>query len=203
MKFFAFLCLLWYENGCMIVCGENLIWNIVNLLGKGGKAHSRKSSQSSSVGPPGKKSKNSAKDVLTEAGKHGNYVEVALFDKVHVYSTVHVLWGCMLYQVFKRVLVSAWCIHTLCTRLHFSNFCNIHLCMVHVFLLMHIFFIFLLAHYILLILWTCYHGIFIKIFRFEKHCIILKYMTIFYVVLCFLMKKYFQDRNLSILWHHF
>ncbi|XP_019864517.1 PREDICTED: paired amphipathic helix protein Sin3a [Amphimedon queenslandica] len=50
--------------------------------GKSGKAHSRKSSQSSSAGLPSKKSKNSAKDVLAEAGKHGNYVEVALFDKI-------------------------------------------------------------------------------------------------------------------------
>ena len=67
----------------------------LNLLGKSGKAHSRKSSQSSSAGLPSKKSKNSAKDVLAEAGKHSNYVEVALFDKVQcpyvfaTYSTIH------------------------------------------------------------------------------------------------------------------
>ena len=49
------------------------------------KSHSRKSSQSGSGnnnGPPSKKLKSSAKDVLAEAGKHGNYTEMALFDKV-------------------------------------------------------------------------------------------------------------------------
>lgn len=47
--------------------------------------HGRKSSQSSvnsSMNSQGKKPKSSAKDVLAEAGKHTNYVELALFDKV-------------------------------------------------------------------------------------------------------------------------
>ena len=48
-------------------------------------AHSRKTSQSglnSSGNSQSKKPKSSAKDVLAEAGKHTNYVELALFDKV-------------------------------------------------------------------------------------------------------------------------
>ena len=46
-------------------------------------AHSRKSSQSGNNSlAPGKKPKSSAKDVLAEAGKHTNYAELALFDKV-------------------------------------------------------------------------------------------------------------------------
>ena len=49
------------------------------------KSHSRKSSQSGSGnnnGQPSKKLKSSAEDVLAEAGKHGNYTEMALSDKV-------------------------------------------------------------------------------------------------------------------------
>ena len=51
------------------------------------KSHSRKSSQSGSGirinnGSPSKRLKSSAKDVLAEARKHGNYTEMALFDKV-------------------------------------------------------------------------------------------------------------------------
>ena len=48
-------------------------------------AHGRKSSQSSvnsGLNSQGKKPKSSAKDVLAEAGKHTNYVELAIFDKV-------------------------------------------------------------------------------------------------------------------------
>lgn len=53
------------------------------LVGKS-KSHSRKSSQSSSNnnGPPSKRMKSNSKDVLAEAGKHGGYSELALFDKV-------------------------------------------------------------------------------------------------------------------------
>lgn len=54
----------------------------VHFTGKSSKSHGRKSSQSGLSCPPGKRSKSSAKDVLAEAGRHGNYVELALFDKV-------------------------------------------------------------------------------------------------------------------------
>ena len=56
------------------------------------KSHSRRSSQSgtgnNSGAPPTKKPKSSAKDVLAEAGKHSNYTEMALFDKVIQYICV-------------------------------------------------------------------------------------------------------------------
>ena len=35
------------------------------------------------------KPKSSAKDVLAEAGKHTNYAELALFDKVHMHTHTH------------------------------------------------------------------------------------------------------------------
>ena len=59
------------------------------------KSHSRKSSQSgtgnNSGAPPTKKPKSSAKDVLAEAGKHSNYTEMALFDKViHMCSYMYI-----------------------------------------------------------------------------------------------------------------
>ena len=54
-------------------------------------AHGRKGSQSgaNSSGGPTKKPKSSAKDVLAEAGKHTNYAELALFDKVCLKSLPH------------------------------------------------------------------------------------------------------------------
>ena len=54
-----------------------------SATGKGSKG-TRKASQSgtNSSGGHAKKPKNSAKDVLAEAGKHANYAELALFDNV-------------------------------------------------------------------------------------------------------------------------
>jgi len=39
------------------------------------------------------KPKSSAKDVLAEAGKHTNYAELALFDKVHTYTHTHIRYN--------------------------------------------------------------------------------------------------------------